>query len=227
MFREPVIVSLDSWARIVQEQPVLYCAVEMVSTPRDAASVIVAGREPSVMCPVPSVWILYAAAMEYALWAPVLVMEVIRGRTVRKLIAWIPFVRIMGFVFMANATAIKDGAVPIVKSSNPCALTSVLVMVLIFKSLEAAHVIPTGPGQTALLKSVQLTVALMECAWVDLADVKMGGQGLPVTRELVTLAAWNMARVKMGSVNVTKAGMGNTAQLKVARDSVTAMEDAL
>lgn len=48
---------------------------------------------------------------------------------------------------------------------------------------------------------------------MDLADVKMGGQGLPVTRELVTLAAWNMARVKMGSVNVTKAGMGNTAQL--------------
>lgn len=68
----------------ISQQPVLYCAVEMVSTPRDAASVIVAGREPSVMCPVPSVWILYAAAMEYALWAPVLVMEVIRGRTVRK-----------------------------------------------------------------------------------------------------------------------------------------------
>lgn len=67
----------------------------------------------------------------------------------------------MGFVFMANATAIKDGAVPIVKSSNPCALTSVLVMVLIFKSLEAAHVIPTGPGQTALLVRMENYIYVM------------------------------------------------------------------
>lgn len=95
-----------------------------------------------------------------------------------------------------------------------------------FKSLEAALVILIGQDLIAQQKSVQLTAALTASAWVDRVGVKKGGQDLLATREHVTLVAWNMVPAKMASVNVTRAGMESTAQLKAARDSVTAMEDA-
>lgn len=98
-------------------------------------------------------------------------------------------------------------------------------MVPTFKSLEAALVILTGQDLTAQQKFVQLTVALMVSAWVDRVGVKKVGQDPLATRELVTLVVWNMVPAKMASVNVTRAGMESTAQLKAARDSVTAMED--
>lgn len=88
----------------------------MVNTPRDAVCAIVDGREPSVMSLVFSASILCVEAMEFVSWDPVRVTQVIKGKIVKKLIAWIPFVLIMECVFMENAIAIKDGVAPIVKS---------------------------------------------------------------------------------------------------------------
>lgn len=88
----------------------------MVNTPRDAACAIVDGREQSVMFLVFSALILCVEAMEFVSWDPVRVTQVIKGRTVKKLIAWIHFVLTMECVFMGNAIAIKDGVAPTVKS---------------------------------------------------------------------------------------------------------------
>lgn len=53
----------------------------------------------------------------------------------------------------------------------------------------------------------------MVSAWVDHVGVKKVGQDPLATREHVTLVAWNMVPAKMASVNVTRAGMENIAQL--------------
>lgn len=88
----------------------------MVNTPRDAACATVDGKEQSVMSPVSNASILCAEVMEFVSWDPVHVTQVIKGRTARKLIAWIPFVLTMEYAFMANAIVIKDGVAPTVKS---------------------------------------------------------------------------------------------------------------
>lgn len=62
-------------------------------------------------------------------------------------------------------------------------------------------------------KSVPWTVGLMVSVWVEHVDVKKAGLDHPVIKEPATLAVLSMELVKMGSVNVAKAGTASTALL--------------
>lgn len=96
-----------------------------------------------------------------------------------------------------------------------------------FKTVVPALVTPIGLALTALMKSVPWTVGLMVSVWVEHVDVKKAGLDHPVIKEPATLAVLSMELVKMGSVNVAKAGTASTALLRDALAFVTAMEDVL
>lgn len=140
-----------------------------------------------------------------------------------KRIALTPPVPTMEFAFMGNVIATQDGAAPTARYSSPCALTSVLAMGLIFRSLARAPVIPTGLAQIAQLKSVLWTVVHMAFAWVARVDVKKVGLVLLAIREPVTLAVQSMAPAKMANVNAIRAGTESTVLLRGVQACATAM----